>query len=84
MSGAVSLLHFASVMLHVCAFEAAEIQNIILYDWLLVSHLMSWPMAVSCRTVGSGPQFILWKSTRCSRLGNLVRAPSREKALRPS
>ena len=37
----------------------------------------------SCRMVGKGPEFILWKSTRCSRLGNLVLAPSREKAFLP-
>ena len=41
------------------------------------------PSAQSCRRVGKAPEFILWKSTRCSRLGNLVLAPSREKAFLP-
>ena len=43
----------------------------------LVSSAQSW------RMVGKAPEFILWKSTRCSRLGNLVLAPSREKAFLP-
>jgi hypothetical protein len=39
---------------------------------------------LSVRRVGSGPLFIRWNSTSCSRLGNLVRPPSSEKAVRPS
>ena len=48
---------------------------------LLVFYLL---IVVSFNNIGSGPEFILWKSTRFSRHGNFVFAPSKEKAFLPS
>ena len=48
---------------------------------LAVGH--TW-ICFSLRRVGRGPMFILWNSTSCSRLGNLVLPPSKEKATHPS